>query len=77
MEKGGGAWDRKAVEEVSDGKRGNSVYGGSGSASQGATEERKEILSDTDEPSLDSRVVDNLTVIWAIYVKVGCVGFLE
>ena len=43
------------------GSSGDSVYGGS--ASQGVIDARKETLSDTDEPSLESRVTDNLMVV--------------
>ena len=37
------------------------MYGGSWS--QGMAEVRKETLSDTDEPSLESRVADNVMVV--------------
>ncbi len=41
-----------------------SVYGGS--SSTGRIVARKEILSDTDEPSLESRVVDNVMAVFGL-----------
>lgn len=61
-EKGGGAKEGKLDDGAGgSGSSGDSVYGGS--VSQGPMDARMETLSDTDEPSLESRVTDNLMVI--------------
>ena len=65
-EKGGGAKEGNVDEDAGgSGCSGDSVYGGS--ASQGFIDARKDTLSDTDEPSLESRVADNLMVVCCFF----------
>ena len=58
-EKGGGG--SELVVDAAGAPDSCSVY--RGSLSQGTAEEGKELLSDTDEPSLDSRVADNVMAV--------------